>query len=99
MINVVLPRFLTSAYRKEPISAFIITMGVVNTMIGGFGENWALAIVGLGTTGLAIGFRWWLMQRTAAAKLPDTVAEYYLPPAVSRPPLPRLETSRRRSSP
>jgi hypothetical protein len=96
VINVALPRFLRSAYRKEPISAFVITMGMVDVLIGGFGDNWSLAGLGLGATGLAIGLRWWLLQRSQV-KLPETVAQYYLPPGVSRPPLPKLDTVRQRS--
>ncbi|MDW8200878.1 MAG: hypothetical protein RML75_06655 [Cyanobacteriota bacterium SKYGB_h_bin112] len=97
MINVAPPRFLRSAYRKEPVSAFVITMGLVDAAIGGFGGSWALVTVGLGATSLAIGLRWWLMHRSRA-QLPETIAEYYLPPGTSRPPLPRLDEVKSRSS-
>lgn len=72
-------------------------MGFVDVAIGGLGSSWALATVGIGATSLAIGLRWWIMRRSRP-QLPETIAEYYLPPATSRPPLPRLDEVKSRSS-
>ncbi len=88
-MNAALPRFLKSAYRREPLPSILITAGMVDTVIGGFGDRWSLLIFGLGTIGLAVGLRWLIMNQR---RLPpaDPVVQHYLPPASSRPTLPVL---------
>lgn len=93
-MNALLPRILKSAYRKEPISSFIIIVGVVNALIGGFGERWSLLTFGMMIVALAFVVRWWQTQQqeTELAQQPVT---RFLPESSSRPPLPMLTTSRR----
>lgn len=93
-MNAAWPRFLKSAYRREPISSFVITVGVVDAAIGGLDERWSLFTFGLGTVGVAIALRWWLTQRNQA-ELPERVPQHYLPPSSSRPPLPTLSNSKK----
>ena len=95
-MNAVLPRFLKSAYRKEPLPSFLITVGVVDALIGGFDERWSLLSFGLGTVGVAIALRWWLIQQRHPEP-PQPVAQRYLPPSSSRPPLPALKASKKNS--
>lgn len=93
-MNAALPRFLKSAYRKEPLPSFLITAGIVDAAIGGLGYHWSLLAFGLGTVGLAIGLRWWIVsQRPRPA---EPVAQHYLPPSSSRPTLPTLTSARKR---
>ncbi|MEQ9368563.1 MAG: hypothetical protein RIG63_05955 [Coleofasciculus chthonoplastes F3-SA18-01] len=93
-MNALGPRFWKLAYRKEPISSFIVTVGAVDAVIGGVGERWSLLTFGLMMVMLAIGLRWWQSQRrqTELAEQPVT---HYLPSSPSRPPLPMLSTSKR----
>ena len=93
-MNALWPRILKSAYRKEPISSFIIIFGAVDAVIGGVGERWSLLTFGLMMVVLAIAIRWWQSQRkeTELAEQPVT---HFLPPSPSRPPLPMLSNSKR----
>ena len=95
-MNAVLPRFLKSAYRKEPLPSFLITAGMVDAVIGGFDERWSLLSFGLGTVGVAIALRWWLIQQRHSEP-PQSVTQRYLPPSSSRPPLPTLTASKKNS--
>lgn len=95
-MNVALPRFLKSVYRKEPLPSFLITIGVVDAVIGGFDDRWSLFSFGLGTVGVAIALRWWLLQQRRP-ETPQPVTQLYLPPSSSRPALPTLTTSKKKS--
>lgn len=94
MMNALWPRIFKSAYRKEPISSFIVIVGAVDAVIGGVGERWTLLSFGLMMVVLAIAIRWWQSQRreTSLAEQPVT---HYLPPASSRPVLPVLSATKR----
>ncbi|AFZ60151.1 hypothetical protein H6G54_08750 [Anabaena cylindrica FACHB-243] len=94
-MNAVLPRFLKSAYRKEPIISALITMGVVDALIGGLDDSWSLFAFGLGTTGIALAFKLWRMQQRPP--LPDEpVVQHYLPSNSSSPPLPIMTVSKKK---
>ncbi|MDJ0676308.1 MAG: hypothetical protein QNJ36_13130 [Calothrix sp. MO_167.B42] len=84
-MNAVLPRFLKLSYRKEPIVSILITMGIVDALIGGLDDSWSLFIVGLGTTGISLTWRWWRAQQRQPLQ-EEPVAQqqqYYLPPQPS----------------
>lgn len=93
-MNALLPRILKAAYRKEPISSFIVIVGSVDAVIGGVGERWSLLSFGLMMVVLAVALRWWQSQRreTELAEQPVT---HYLPPSSSRPALPILSAAKR----
>ncbi|NEO30704.1 MAG: hypothetical protein F6K36_09780 [Symploca sp. SIO3C6] len=93
-MNALLPRILKSAYRKEPISSFIIIVGVVNALIGGFDERWSLLTFGIMVVALAFVIRWWQTQRRETELVQQPVTRF-LPASSSRPPLPMLTTSKR----
>lgn len=93
MINTLWHRFVKSAYRKEPISSFIIIVGVVDAVIGGFGERWSLLSFGLMMVALAAVIRWW--QQRDQDELSEQPVTHFLPPSQSRPPLPILRSTKR----
>jgi hypothetical protein len=91
----ILPRFLSRIYRKEPISSFILTVGVVDAVIGGVGGKWSLFSFSVVMLLLALGVRWWYLQspdKTLTAKTPRR----YLPPSSSSQALPMLVNDKQR---
>lgn len=93
-MNILLPRFLRSAYRKEPISLFILTVGAVDAVIGGVGERWTLLSFGIGIILLALLLRWWKFQQVKPV-LSEETPRRYLPPSSSSTPLPMLINEKR----
>ncbi|MBD2568564.1 hypothetical protein [Anabaena lutea] len=94
-MNAVLPRFLKSAYRKEPIISALTTMGVVDALIGGLDDSWSLFAFGLGTAGIALAFKLWRMQQRPPVP-EEPVVQHYLPSRSSSPPLPVLTVSKKK---
>lgn len=92
-MNVLLPRFLKLAYRKEPISSFVLIVGAVDAAIGGVGGRWTLTSVGVTTVAIAILLRWWQTQKS---RVVAQEARRFLPPSSSRSPLPTLTSKERR---
>lgn len=93
-MNALWTRVLRSAYRKEPISSFIVIVGAVDAVIGGVGERWSLLSFGLMMMVLAVALRWWQSQRRET-ELVDQPVTHYLPPSSSRPALPILSAAKR----
>jgi hypothetical protein len=92
-MNVIFPTGLKRLYRKEPISSFIIVVGAVDAVLGGVNEIGTLMMLGLLTSGLAIGYRWWCIQQ-AETRLDRKSRQLYLPPSDNRTPLPNLDRRR-----
>jgi hypothetical protein len=92
-MNAIFPTVLKRLYRKEPISSFIIVVGAVDAVLGGVNEVGTLMILGLLTSGLAIGYRWWCIQQ-AETRLERKSKQLYLPPSSNRIPLPNLDSRR-----
>ncbi|MGL5062146.1 MAG: hypothetical protein ACRC62_19400 [Microcoleus sp.] len=90
-------RLLKSAYRKEPLTSFVVTVGIVDAAIGGAGASGSLLAFGLGTAGVAIALRLWMSYRSST-EVPAQ-AELYLPPQSSRPQLPVLNNVSRKNPP
>jgi hypothetical protein len=94
-MNAVLPRFLKSAYRKDPLISVLITMGVVDALIGGLDDSWSLFAVGLGTAGIALAFKLWRVQQRRP--IPDEpVVQHYLPSRSSSTTLPMLTVTKKK---
>lgn len=93
MMNFFWPRFLKSAYRKEPISSFLVIVGIVDAVIGGTDESWSLLTFGLGTVGVAVALRWWQTQHQEPEPI-HQAPKHYLPPSSSRPALPILSSAK-----
>ncbi|MEM8675551.1 MAG: hypothetical protein AAGF83_17005 [Cyanobacteria bacterium P01_G01_bin.67] len=91
-MNPLFAKLLRSIYLKEPISGFILLVGVTDALIGGLGGQGSLLSIGLFIALLGVIMRW-----RQGAKKPQAIAteptKYYLPPGKSRQPLPLL-TSR-----
>jgi hypothetical protein len=94
-MNAIFPTVLKRLYRKEPISSFILIVGVVDAVIGGMNELSTLMMLGLLTSGVAIGYRWWCIQQSESES-ERKVKQLYLPSQSSdRTPLPNLDSRRR----
>ncbi|OCR00429.1 hypothetical protein BCD67_13035 [Oscillatoriales cyanobacterium USR001] len=87
-------RILRSAYRREPVTSMVITIGAVDAAIGGMAASGSLLAFGIGTATVALALRWWQLHR-AQAEQPAPAPEYYLPPHASRPQLPMLSISKK----
>lgn len=94
-MNVLWLRMLKSAYRREPMVSFIITVGAVDAAIGGMDASWSLLSFGLGTVAVAVAVRWWQSQGSDTPS-PEAAPEYSLPPSSSRPRLPTLNSKQNR---
>jgi hypothetical protein len=94
-MNSIFPPVLKRLYRKEPISSFLIVVGAVDAVLGGVNEIGTLLILGLLTSGISLGYRWWCIQQ-AEHKLDLKSKQLYLPPSSSRNPLPNLDRRDRR---
>lgn len=95
MINTIWPRFLGKAYRKEPITGFILAVGLVDTVIGGAGQRWTLLSFGILVVTIAAIARWLQIQK-AKKPIREESPRYYLPPRSSGVPLPVLSEEKNR---
>jgi hypothetical protein len=79
-MNVALPRILKSAYRKEPLISVVMTMGLVDALIGGLDDSWSLFIFGLVITGVSGGLRLWKFQQNRSISQDEPILQQrYLP--------------------
>ncbi|MDF2388256.1 hypothetical protein JMG10_42935 [Nostoc ellipsosporum NOK] len=97
-MNAVLPRFLKSTYRKDPLVSVLITVGVVDALIGGLDDSWSLFAFGLGTAGVALAFKLWRVQQRRSMP-EEPVVQHYLPSRSSSPTLPTLTTVAKKKPP
>jgi hypothetical protein len=95
-MNALLPRFLKLAYRREPISSFIVIVGAVDTVIGGAQARWSLFAFGLIMLVMAALVRW-LKAQKAQNIITEQPARYFLPDTSSRTALPILSRDKHRS--
>lgn len=95
-MNAVLPRFLKSAYRKEPIISILMTMGLVDALIGGLDDSWSLFAFGLGIAGIGLGFKLWRIMQSRPLPEEEPVVQHYLPSRSSSPSLPMLTVTKKK---
>ena len=95
-MNAILPPVLKRLYRKEPISSFLIVVGAVDAVIGGVNEVGTLMILGLLTSGVSLGYRWWCIQQAETKLEFKSKQQRYLAPSASSTPLPNLDRRDRR---
>ena len=82
-------RLNRSLYRKEPISGFILTIGIVDAVMGGVGTRWTLLSFGSLLVLAAITLRWWQAQKSETL-FSDETPRRYLASRSSNKPLPLL---------
>jgi hypothetical protein len=88
-------RMLRSIYRREPVVAFVVTVGAVDAAIGGLSEHYSLLAVGLGTVSVAIALRLWQQQRRQPLEQPSRPPVHLLPDRSSSRSLPMLSMSKK----
>jgi len=87
-------------HQRQSLVSFIVTVGLVDAAIGGFGAYGSLLILGVGTVGLGVILHGWLIyhqrlrQRHHATVVATPVATPCLPPQASQPRLPILQKKR-----
>jgi len=91
MINTIMPRFLKLAYRKEPVSSFILIIGAVDAVMGGVGQRWTLLSLGMLIILIAAAVRWLQAQQTQVV-IPEKINRKMLPPSSTNSPLPVLNS-------
>jgi hypothetical protein len=94
-MNAIFPRFLKTAYRKEPLSGFILLVGAVDVVMGGVGQRWSLLSFGMVVVVTALVMRWLQIQKAKTITAEET-PRYFLPPSSSRQPLPMLMNEKQR---
>ncbi len=94
-MTTLLPRLLKVTYRREPISSFILIVGIVDAVIGGVGGRWSLLSLGLTIAILGIVVRWWRNQQLNEISQRES-PRGYLPPQSSQNPLPILGNDKHR---
>lgn len=94
-MNPFFAKFLNSVCRKEPISGFILILGVTDALIGGIGGRWSLFSAGFMIALFGILIRS-LQEKKIKAVRQERPVRYQLPSAASNPPLPLLMSKKRR---
>ncbi len=87
-------KFLGLVYCKEPVSGFILILGITDATIGGVSGHWCLLSVGITFALIGLLTRWRQTRKTAEAST-FKPARHLLPPNSSRPPLPFLISEKR----
>ena len=95
-MNLLFARFLRSVYRKEPVSSFILILGVTDALIGGLNGRGSLLSIGLIIALLGIVMRWRQAENKSTRAIATKPARYMLPPSSYRKPLPLLTSSKQR---
>jgi hypothetical protein len=93
-MSVLLPRFLRSLYRQDPISGILITMGLADIALGSVSGHGGLSVFGIIVFGAALGSKW--IQRQRRSDLVEQQAvQHYLPPQSSQQELPMLSMTKK----
>ena len=92
-MNAILPQFLKSFYRKDPIISVLITVGIMDALIGGLDDSWSLFAFGLGTTGVALGLKL-ASKLSRSPREEGRTFQYYLPPTSSSSSLPIIKPTK-----
>ncbi|AFY37782.1 hypothetical protein Lepto7376_1438 [[Leptolyngbya] sp. PCC 7376] len=83
-------KFLKRIYQKEPISSFLIVMGLIQLVIGGVDSQWNLFSLGFGLV-LGAFFVRWSQTRKHRLESERVLPRRYLSPSKSPRPLPRWD--------
>jgi hypothetical protein len=91
-----LPRFLRSTYRRDPIPSFLMTMGAADVALGGVSSHGGLLILGVVMFGGALGLKWLQSLRRIDTIISEPTVEHYLPSQSSQAELPMLSIPKKR---
>jgi hypothetical protein len=90
-----LPRFLRSTYRRDPIPSFLMTMGAAEAALGGVSSHGGLLILGVVMFGGALGLKW-LQSLRRSDTISEPTVQHYLPSQSSQAELPMLSITKKR---
>jgi hypothetical protein len=93
-MNMLLPRFFRSAYRKDPIPSVLMTMGAVDVALGGASSHGGLLFLGLFLLGGSLALKWTQSQRRSDS-IVEPAIQHYLP-SQSSEELPMLSIHKKR---
>jgi hypothetical protein len=93
-MNMLLPRFFRSAYRKDPISSFLMTMGAADVALGGASSHGGLLFLGIFLVGGSLALKWVQSQRRTET-ISESVIQHYLP-SQSSEELPMLSITKKK---
>jgi hypothetical protein len=94
-MSILLPRFIRSAYRHDPIASFLITAGAADIAIGGVSSHSGLALLGMVIVAAALGLKWSQSQRRSEL-FSEQAVQHYLPSQSSQSELPMLSIPKKR---
>lgn len=94
-MNPLITKLFKLIYRREPISGFILLLGVTDAIIGGVAGQVSLFSIGLLVVLLGVMIRRSRIRKFQAITMVRP-ARYRLPPSSSRQPLPLLVRKRSR---
>jgi hypothetical protein len=89
-------RSIQRRFRKEPVIAMVVTVAVVNALLGTLQGQALLAVVGVVVAGGTLSWRTWDRYRRPAP-IPNQPPRY-LPDQASRPQMPVMGLSSKRQS-
>jgi hypothetical protein len=91
------PRLIQRRFRKEPVISTVMTVGLVNALLGTLQGQALLAVVGVMVVGGTLSWRTWYRYRRPASR-PERSSVRYLPDQSSRPQMPVMGLSSKRQS-
>jgi hypothetical protein len=91
-----LPRFLRSTYRRDPIPSFLMTMGAADVALGGVSGHGGLLILGVVMFGGALGLKWLQSLRRIDSIISEPAVKHYLPSKSSQAELPMLSINKKK---
>lgn len=86
----ILPAFVRSLYRRDPLTALIVLFGSVEVAIGGMARSWSLLSFGVIVMAIAIALRQKKAKKSPVSQLRKPRPRAYLSPVASPQPLPEL---------
>ncbi|MGI0479183.1 hypothetical protein ACN4EE_00170 [Geminocystis sp. CENA526] len=91
-----LSRRLKLIYRQDKVSTFLFTLGIADSLLGGFSERWTLLSLGVFVATMGVFVRWLQLEKSKKmASLSRSNSYKYLPPSNENLlPLPPLKRKR-----
>lgn len=87
-------QWLKKTYHQEPVSAFILTFGLMDALLGGFEERWTLLSFGMLMVMIGLLMLWLQVQNSRKPSLQFSPRRYLPPSPGALVPLPPLKRKR-----